>query len=182
MKIKELKLDQSCLKDVGDLYLSAFPSDERPPLKYYLNVHNETKDNHIFAYYEKDEFIGYIQFVIYQDIVYLCYLAISENKRNQGYGTYILKDIISKYQGYVILLCYEEIDKKYPNYEQRIKRENLYKKIGFIDNHLFTKEGDVIYQSAYIGKHPVDYQTYQIIFDLCYGKNAHEYYLRNVIK
>ena len=103
-----------------------------------------------------------------------------ENKRNQGYGTKILNDIRESYPFHTLLLCFEEVNKKYPDYDNRVKRMKFYEANGYIDNNLKTQEGDVVYQSAYDGSMNVSYQEYQQIFDLVYGKDAHKTYLKQV--
>lgn len=165
-------------KDIEALYNSAFPEDERPPFFWYYSVFKKTKDSYIIGYYQENQFIGFIQYVIYQDILYFAYLAISKQFRNQGYGTKILQEIIDEYRDHVKILCFEEVDEKYSNYSERLKRMQLYQRIGFIDNGLKTQEGDVIYQSAYIGKHRVSFDQYIKLFDLVYSEGAHEKYLK----
>lgn len=165
---------------ISSLYLSAFPEDERPPLSYFYQMVDNFEENKVVAYFDKGEFIGFSYLVFYKDIMYLAFFAVSESKRNQGYGTKILNDIKNEYSRYVFLLCYEEVDEKYPDYENRLRRHNFYLRNGFINNHLKTREGDVIYQSAYIGNHPVSFEDYKMIFDHTYGVGAGDKYLKSV--
>ena len=175
-----LRENPSIKKDIEDLYNSAFPEDERPPFFHTFNVFSKTEESFIVGYYENNEFIGYIHYVIYLDILYIAFFAIVENKRNQGYGTKILNDIRESYPFHTLLLCFEEVNKKYPDYDNRVKRMKFYEANGYIDNGLKTQEGDVVYQSAYDGSMNVSYQEYQQIFDLVYGKDAHKTYLKQV--
>lgn len=178
MKSLKLKENESVKNDIAALYLSAFPENERPPLEWYFSCIYRYKENEAIAYYENDEFIGYSSLVTYQDIVYICYLAVVKEKRNRGYGSKILSDIKEKYQDKTILLCYEEVDEKYEDFLNRKNRENFYKRNGFINNELKTQEGEVVYQSARIGNRKVTFEDYKILFDLCYGKGANEKYLK----
>ena len=41
-------------------------------------------------------------------------------------GSKILEYVKNNYDKYNILLCYEEVDEKYDNYEERVKREQFY--------------------------------------------------------
>ena len=82
MEKKYLRTDTSIKSDIESLYNSAFPEDERPPFFHTFEVFNKTDESFIVAYYENNEFIGYIHYVIYLDILYIAFLAISENKRN----------------------------------------------------------------------------------------------------
>ena len=175
-----LRENPSIKKDIESLYNSAFPEDERPPFSWTYEVFNKTEESFMIGYYKNNEFIGYIHYVIYLDILYIAFFAISKNKRNQGYGTQILNDIKESYPFHTLLLCFEEVNKKYPDLDNRIKRKKFYETNGYINNNLKTQEGDVVYQSAYNGSMKVNYQEYQQIFDLVYGKDAHKTYLKQV--
>ena len=162
-------------KDITPLFKKAFPKDERPPVYYFYKNIKRYNENKLFAYYDEEEFIGFTYLTFYKDIVYLFFLAVSENKRNQGYGSKILSLIKEEYKDKVILLCYEEIDEKYPDYENRKKRESFYLKNGFVSNNLKTNEFGVIFQTAYIGTHQVSFSDYQQIFRLGFSDFALKY-------
>ena len=180
MEKRYLRTDPSIKANIESLYNSAFPEDERPPFSWTYEVFSKTDESFIVGYYENDVFIGYIHYVIYLDIIYIAFFAIAEEKRNQGYGTMILNDMREEYLFHTLLLCFEEVDKKYSDYDNRVKRMKFYETNGYVDNGLKTQEGDVVYQSAYNGSMKVSYQEYQQIFDLVYGKGAHEKYLKCV--
>lgn len=151
-------------KDVEPLFISAFPEDERPPVEIYFRGFDTHDETILFGFYEKDVFIGFASFITYKDICYIFFLAVSEKYRNQGYGTKILDVIKERYKGYVILLCYEEVDKKYPDYENRLRRSLFYKRNGFVINPLKTYEFGVVFQTAIYGSHPVSFDDYKQIF------------------
>ena len=175
MLIKKLYQGQKDMKeDIANLLVSAFPEDERPPVPYFFKS-LERKGNNIYAYYLNDEFIGFTYVTLYEDVCYLFFLAVSENKRHQGFGGQIIEDVKKTYNDYVILLCFEEIDQKYPNYEERIKRKQFYYSHGFQDNKLKTNEFGVIFETAFIGKHLVSFATYVEIFVLGFGEFARKY-------
>ena len=73
------------------------------------------------------------------------------------------------------LLCYEEVDPKYDNYEERVIREKFYHSHGFKANGLKTNEYGVVYETAYIGEHKVDFKSYQEIFVLGFGERNRPY-------
>ena len=175
MLIKKLYQGQKDIKeDIGTLLVEAFPEEERPPVKYFFQS-VERKGNNLFGYYLNDEFIGFTYVTLYQDVCYLFFLAVKEDKRHKGYGGEILEDIKKSYPDYVILLCFEEIDPKYPNYEERIKRKNFYYSHGFKDNKMKTNEFGVIFETAFIGKHQVDFPTYVEIFVLGFSEYARKH-------
>ena len=170
---KEIYRNQeNIIKDISELYLSAFPEEERPPLDKFLNSLKQ-KEITLLTFYKEDTFIGFAYLVFYQDICCLFFLAVSSNYRHQGYGGEILEILKKEYKDYVIMLCYEEIDPKYPNYEERVNRTNFYYSHGFIDNKIKTNEYGVIYETAYIGSHPISFTNYFQIFKLAFGE-GHE--------
>ena len=161
-------------KSVSSLLESAFPIEERPPTKYFFKS-LERKENKLFAYYLDNTFIGFTFLCFYQDVCYIFFLAVHEDYRHQGFGGQIIEDIKSTYPEYVILLCFEEIDPKYSNYEERVTRKNFYYSHGFKDNKMKTNEFGVIFETAFIGKHQVDFPTYVEIFVIGFGEFARKH-------
>ena len=161
-------------KEVSILLESAFPIDERPPTKYFFKS-LEKKENKLFAYYSNNTFIGFSFLSFYQDVCYIFFLAVSESYRHQGFGGQIIEDIKKEYSDLVLLLCFEEVDRKYPNYEERVSRRNFYYSHGFKPNKLKTNEYGVIYETVYIGSHQVDFSSYQEIFVLGFGERNRPY-------
>ena len=172
---KILYLDQIDIKrEVSSLLESAFPEDERPPTKYFFKS-LEKKENKLYAYYSNNTFIGFAFLSFYQDVCYIFFLAVVEEYRHQGFGGQIIEDIKKEYLDLVLLLCYEEVDPKYPNYEERVIRQKFYFSHGFKPNKLKTNEYGVIYETAYIGSHQVDFTSYQEVFVLGFGERNRPY-------
>ena len=177
MKILNYKDNSEIKKDVKPLYLKAFPKDERPPAVFFFR-NNAKPENNIFAYYDENEFIGFTQLTFYKDIVCVFFLAVSESKRNQGYGTKILTNIKETYPNKVIMLCYEEVDEKYADYDNRLKRRNFYRKNDFQDNEMKSNEFGVVFESGYFGSHKVSFEDYVEIFVLGFGGFVRDYIKR----
>ena len=171
MKIIDFQDDKSIKKDVKRLFLSAFPSDERPPVWLFFKSF-ENPNNRLYAFYEEKTFVGFVSLILYKDICYLFFLAVSPELRNKGYGSQILSEMKKLYKDRVLLLCFEEVDKKYKDYENRLKRAEFYAKNGFKDNNLKTNEFGVVFQTAYIGNHKVSFEDYQNIFASGFGEFA----------
>ena len=168
---KEIYLDTPKEKqEVSDLFLEAFPEDERPPLFVFLNSLKK-KEITLLTFYDNETFIGFAYLAIHNDICCIYFLAVSAPYRHQGYGGQILEIIKQEYKDFVIMLCYEEVDQKYGNYEERVLRKNFYRSHGFIDNKIKTNEYGVIYETAYIGSHLVSFSNYLEIFKLVFGPN-----------
>ena len=165
----EYKKHREIRKDIEPLFVSAFPSNERPTPDIYFDGFDHS-DNILYGFYEDDKFIGFSSLVFFEDIAYIFFLAVNDNYRHQGYGSKILSMIKDMYHDYVILLCYEEVDPKYDDYDLRKKREQFYLKNGFISNDIKTNEFGVIFQTAYYGKHKVSFKQYQQIFLKGFGE------------
>ena len=175
MIYKSLREHPEIKNDISPLYLSAFPMQERPPLDYFYYAVENKKENELYAYYIEDKFIGFSYLTFYKDICYIFFLAVLEKERNKGYGSEILSLIKENNKDKVILLCYEEVDEKYPDYLLRKKRKDFYISNGFKNNTLKTIENGIIFETGYIGRHKVQYEDYQKIFVLGFGKGSERY-------
>ena len=156
-------------KDIEPLFESAFPINERPPADIFFKSF-DSPIKQLFAFYDVDVFVGFTSVILFNDICYIFFLAVQDEKRHQGYGSKILSEMKKMYSDYVILLCYEEVDEKYPDYEKRRKRAEFYAKNGFIDNNLKTNEFGVIFQTVYVGNRKVSFEEYAEIFKLGFGE------------
>ena len=58
---------ENIIKDVSDLYLEAFPVEERPPLDIFLKSLKQ-KEITLLAFYEGETFIGFAYLAIHKDI------------------------------------------------------------------------------------------------------------------
>ena len=148
--IKSFKKGKKMEKRLKNLYNSAFPADERAP--FHLMISRLRKGRaEMLAAFDGEEFIGFAYTVCYEDLVYLFYLAIEEDKRGSGYGSLIIKGIKKKYQGKRIFLAREQLDISAQNYPQRISRHRFYLRNGFKDLPLYIKEASVVYDVMSIG-------------------------------
>lgn len=98
---------------------------------FHLLIMALQKDVYFEAIYEGEEFVGLIFMASSQSAVYLAYLAITPEKRGQGYGSIILKHIKKRFSDKQIILDIEPVKKSALNYWQRQKRLQFYRKNGF---------------------------------------------------
>ena len=161
-------------KDVSILFIEAFPENERPSVSFFFE-NLKSHHNKLLAYYKEDIFIGFASLTFYQDIAYLFFLAVSPTYRHLGYGGEILEDLKKEYADKVLLLCYEEVNPIYENYEERKNREKFYLHHGFKNNGFISDEWSVRFQTVYIGPHKVSFETYQEIFKIGFGVDAEKY-------
>lgn len=173
MKFINYKDDRRIRRDVSRLYVSAFPIEERPPVNIFFKFAKRENDE-LYAIYD-DGFVGFTNLLIYKDLYYVFFLAVSETKRNKGYGSKILSGIKELMEDKTIVLCYEEIDDKYPDNEMRKRRREFYYRNGFIDNNLKVNEYGVIYDTCYIGKEKVKFEDYIKIYHSIFGEMVYDY-------
>lgn len=175
MIVKNYLENKEIEKDVKPLFESAFPIEERPPADVFFSSFNDQNNKVLLGFYDEKAFIGFTSLIIYKDICYIFFLAVSTSKRNKGWGSKILAYIKEKYEKYNILLCYEEVDEQYPNYQERVKREQFYFNNGFKKNPLKTNEFGVVFQTASIGSRIINFDDYKGIFESGFGSWALEY-------
>ena len=173
MEILNFKNNRSIRKDIEPLYVSAFPEDERPPVGMFFKTVLLDNDD-LLGFYDNNEFIGFANIITYKDICYLFFLAVIEEKRNQGCGSKILQLLKELYKDKVLTLCYEEIDDKYPDIDLRIRRKNFYYRNGFKDNEMKTCEYGVNYETCYIGSHKVSFEDYLGLYKSVFGKRVNK--------
>ena len=174
MKYINFKGNSEIRKDIEPLYVGAFPEEERPP--EWLFFENALKENNeLLGFYENDEFIGFTNLLFHNDLCYMFFLAVSPKHRNKGYGSQIIQEAFRLYPDKTFVLCYEEIDEKYPDNSLRIKRREFYYRNGFMDNKLKTREYGVYYDTCYQGKHLVSFDDYLELMIARYGNRAKKY-------
>ena len=102
-------------KEIKNLYLKAFPENERIPFNQIENMPIS-----IWAFEEKD-FLGFAMTLSHETLTHILFFAIKEEKRNQGIGSQCLKEIKKLYPKQSILVDIEK-----PNTKLRIRRKNFY--------------------------------------------------------
>lgn len=124
--------------EIKNLYLSAFPKEERFPF-WLLEECSKEKNSDLCAILDDDKFVGMSYIVNCGDAHYLMYLAVEPNLRNLKYGSKILIDFKEKY-GTLLLSVDEPID------EISIRRKNFYLRNGFYDTNKFYEDAGVRYE------------------------------------
>ena len=113
---------------VDHLYLTAFPKEERVPVKYLMK---HTEDSEFVACYDDDRFCGFYSALTFGDITHILFLAIDEQLRDHGYGSKILEYIYETHKSQRIILDIEALDGEAENMEDRRRRKAFYEKNGY---------------------------------------------------
>lgn len=143
IKLIEINNKNNDYNKVIELYLKAFPENERMPVEMFTKKILEYKAK-LLGIYDKDLWVGFCYVVEYKEITYLFFFAIDDKYRSKGYGSKTLELLLKRYPN--LLLLIEEVDPKYDNYNQRVNRLNFYLHNGLHKANYLVDEAGVIYE------------------------------------
>ncbi len=124
------------------LLYSAFPENERIPA-WCLAIFSLGKKADFLSIYDGTTFCGFMYLVYEEKIMFLLYFAIDAKLRSQGYGKEVLALLKDAAGEKTVVLNVEVLDPNAPNYDQRAKRVNFYKRNGFyLTDYILTKDED----------------------------------------
>ena len=124
------KIDENTnnLEEIRQLYLDAFPFEERIPFYIMVLVGND-KGVEFLSIYDDDTWLGFIHTLVGDELSYIFYFAIDNRLRRSGYGSKILHEYKKIHPR--LSLAIEPIEENSDNIKQRRKRLEFYKKNGF---------------------------------------------------
>ena len=134
----DVTIDSPYLPQVKALYESAFPENERIPIKQLLD--NKIK-REFWAFFVNDEsdgvapprFCGFSNSISHGNITNIVYFAVEPELRSRGYGSQILQAIREKHPDsrIVVDIEVEEDSKDAEELERRNRRREFYQRNGF---------------------------------------------------
>ena len=135
--MKVIKYESVYYQQVNDIYEKSFPKEER-----YITLDNmaHRQNTELYCLMDNNQVVGMIYLIFYKDMIFILYLAVSQEKRSKGYGSYLLKWCLQKYFDKKIFLNIEEVKKDFKDYETRKKRLKFYQKNGFFITNYISKE------------------------------------------
>ena len=166
-------------KKAKRLYREAFPIDERMP--YFMLKHFANTEKCDFFKMDDNGFAGLMFVVYYEDIVYIFFLAVVPEARGRGYGTKALDEAKRLFSGKRLILNMEEVDEKYDNLKQRVKREKFYKSNGFETSDYKTSEKNIVYEMMHYGK-DVSFEEYSRLIQSLFGKAIFNIFYKRIDK
>lgn len=118
------------LPQVKALYESAFPANERIPIKHLLD--NKIK-REFWAFFDGDLFCGFSNSITHGSITNIVYFAVVPELRSRGYGSQILQAIRRQHPNtrIVVDIEVEEDSKDAEELERRNRRREFYTRNGF---------------------------------------------------
>ena len=126
------------IKYIEELYLRAFPKEERKPFGLMLQKQTEGTME-ILSIEEENTFLGLAIFAFDKDLALLDYFAISEEFRGQGIGSRAIKALQKIYTGKRFVIEIETTKKPCKDLEMRELRKAFY-----LRNGLHTMNFDVV--------------------------------------
>ena len=148
MKLEKIQKDDYI--KVKELYINAFPKEERLSF-FFLKRKVKKGKGKILVIKENKEFIGFMYFIEYKDIVYLLFYAIVSSNRSQGYGSQGLQLFLKQYASKRIFISREILDETSNNYQERVRRRQFYIRNGFVDYPYRIQEVGVTYDVMCVG-------------------------------
>ena len=122
--------DAPWFPQVKALYESAFPANERIPIKHLLD--NKIK-REFWAFFDGDLFCGFSNSITHGSITNIVYFAVVPELRSRGYGSQILQAIRKQHPDTRIIVDIEveEDSKDAEELERRNRRREFYTRNGF---------------------------------------------------
>lgn len=127
---KDINQDRALCRKVRELYISAFPKEERVPW-WLLRLHGRRPGIDLTAWMDGEVFCGFTASVTVEGLHFVLFFAINPGMRGKGYGSEILSAIKEEYE--TVALNVEPLVETAPNYEERQKRFAFYERNGFAD-------------------------------------------------
>ena len=154
------------------LFCSAFPEEERPPFEWMMRWKHDT----FYAVYEENTFKGLVDLLLYGDLVYVFFLAISPEFQNQGIGSKVLAEILARYPKERVFLLADEAGEQYADNALRKRRLGFYGRNGFRDSGIKVVEFGVRYDML-IARGEVSKEEFRLVMqDLIGVEMAQKYY------
>lgn len=164
MRIQFRKIDRRLPEytHIRRLYYKAFPFAERAPF-CFLMMKRSIPGVDFLSMHADGMWVGFCYVVNYKDISYVLFLAINDDARGCGYGSYMLKALKKKYEGNRILLAIEKMDDTADNYEERLNRKHFYEKNGFELLPYRIREINQVYDSMSYGGEVKPSEFYNLV-------------------
>ena len=137
MQIYDLNKHHALCRRAKALYMSAFPKEERLPW-WILRLNTCRKGIDLTAFMDGDVFCGFTASVTVENLHFLLFFAIDDEKRGMGYGSAVLQMLQKQYQ--TVVLNVELLDPAAENYDQRKRRFAFYQKNGLLDTYYHVWE------------------------------------------
>ena len=131
-----LNANQKPWKEIKEIYMEAFPKQERKPFFTVRRSVNRGKALLLTAM-ENEVLQGFVMAIPYKNMVMVDYLAVSSKIRSRGTGSKMMQEICRYCPGKKIVWLIERLDDTAENKDQRIARRRFYFKNGFTSSDIY---------------------------------------------
>lgn len=161
MKVIEIDKDSKYLSEIETLYLKTFPEVER--VEFSDLVDKKFPNGKFHGLFENKSLVGFAYTVETKELLYLLYLAVAQDKRNNKYGSKAISQLNELYNNKAMGLSVEAIDSMDDNQKRRI---NFYKRNGFdLTDYQYELLGQVYYPMV---KGDISQKQFMSFLDVCF--------------
>ncbi len=158
------------LKEIFELYDSAFPASEKKPFPVILEKQKEGSVD--ILYLEEDgQFAGLAIMAKKGDLVLLDYFAIAGERRGNGIGSHMIRALDAHYKGMRMVIEIESTEAEVPDHEMRVKRKHFYHKNGMTDLP-FTVCLFGVDMEMLSNRTEISFEEYWDLYDTIFGPRA----------
>ena len=148
------------LNKIKNLYLTAFPKNERKPFDLILEKCNAGLMEIISIECDNSDFLGFAIMILHDDMVLLDYFAIAPESRGKSVGSSALKLLFKRYKDKRFILEIENTAIECDNSEERKRRKAFYLRNGMsvmpfkvnligVEMEVLTYDCEVTYEEYY---------------------------------
>ena len=138
MDIRAEKVNKNNKQKVKEIYLSAFPKEERMPF-WLMLIMGKLWNTQFISFRHNDTVCGFVYMAVSRKLIFIMFFAVDKSLRSKGYGGRILEKIQAMYPNRKIILSIERCDVEAKDLEQRIRRKRFYQKNGYMETGYFVK-------------------------------------------
>ena len=139
--LKVKPFDIKYIKYLNKIYTTSFSKEKR--FSFIMLLFNTIrKKSEIFMLLENETLVSFLYAINYKNSSFILYLAVESNKRNKGYGSYLLNWYCRKKINNNIYLNIDEVDDCFSNNSIRKKRLQFYLSNKFYDTTYISVEKD----------------------------------------
>lgn len=144
--IREVRVDSDAalMPELRRLYETAFPVEEQIPYPDLVRL-LPVMPIAYSAWYAGDSFVGLTLVCEWPTANWFWYFAVADGMRGRGYGSMVLKAVMARYLGRVLVLDIESPRQQCVNLEQRRRRHAFYLRHGLLDTGLERTFSGVTY-------------------------------------
>jgi GNAT superfamily N-acetyltransferase len=125
-------------RNVREIYISAFPKEERMPF-WLMLIMGRLWNTKFLALRDADAVCGFVYMAMTRRLIFIMFLAVDETIRSKGYGRRILTEVQSMHPGRKIIVSIERCDVEAHDIEQRIRRKRFYLSNGYAETGYLIK-------------------------------------------